>query len=56
MECWVLDKIRRAKAERWRLLDLGKAGLTELPPELFELEVLELLNLSDEIFNVEDDE
>ncbi len=46
MESWVLDKLRRAKAERWRFLDLGNAGLTQLPPELFELEALEGLNLS----------
>ena len=27
MEDWVLEKIRRAKREHWRFLDLGKAGL-----------------------------
>jgi Leucine-rich repeat (LRR) protein len=45
MESWVLEKIRRAKAEEWKRLELGNAGLEELPDELFELTKLQTLLL-----------
>lgn len=41
-----LQLIRQAKAEGWTTLDLGRTGLRELPEELFELEQLETLIIS----------
>jgi internalin A len=43
---WVQDKIRRARAEGWTRLDLGNAGVTAIPEEVWELEWLEVLVLS----------
>jgi hypothetical protein len=51
MEAWVLDTIRRAKQERWTFLDLGNAGLDELPDELLALESLVSLNLGTDYFD-----
>ena len=45
-------KIGRAKREQWRFLDLGNAGLEELPDELFDLSELESLNLGSYFFDV----
>jgi internalin A len=42
---WVQDTIRRAHAEGWTRLDLGNAGLTAIPEEVWELERLEVLVL-----------
>jgi len=42
---WVQDTIRRAHAEGWTRLDLGEAGLTAIPEEVWELEWLEVLVL-----------
>src|SRR6266446_3631277 len=42
---WVQDTIRRAHAEGWTWLDLGEAGLTAIPEEVWELEWLEALVL-----------
>ena len=47
MEDWVLEKICRAKREHWRFLDLGNAGLEQVPDELLDLTELEVLGLSD---------
>lgn len=46
-----LQLIRQAKAEGSTTLDLGNTGLTELPEELFELEQLETLIISDEYWD-----
>ncbi|MBC1297457.1 leucine-rich repeat domain-containing protein [Nostoc sp. UCD122] len=41
-----LERIREARENKLRELDLGKEKLTEIPAEVFELEWLEVLNLS----------
>lgn len=41
MEDWVLEKIRRAKQEHWRFLELSHVGLDDLPEEVFDLVDLE---------------
>ena len=41
----LLDVIAKAKAEKAKTLDLSQKGLRLLPPELFEIESLEELNL-----------
>jgi internalin A len=46
MKSWVLERIRRAKAEGATSLDLSDGDLTDLPAELFELQQLESLNLA----------
>ena len=42
-----LELIQRAKEEHWLHLDLANCGLTEIPPEVFELTWLESLVFSD---------
>src|SRR5215467_14268414 len=42
---WAQDKIRRARAEGWTLLNLEDAGLTAIPEEVWSLEELEVLAL-----------
>ena len=49
-----LQLIREAKEKRLTHLDLGNCGLTELPEELFELEWLEMLNLGEYYFSLEE--
>jgi internalin A len=47
-----LGLIRRAKAERWKRLDLGRTGIVgAVPEEVGELEDLEELNLSDKWYS-----
>ena len=41
----LLDIINKAKAEKAKTLDLSQQGLRLLPPELFEIQSLEELNL-----------
>ena len=41
----LLDIINKAKAENAKTLDLSQQGLRLLPPELFEIQSLEELNL-----------
>jgi len=48
-----LNLIRQAKAEGSNTLDLGNTGLTELPEELFELEQLETLIISNGYWDFE---
>ena len=42
----LLERIDRAAAEGWELLDLQNAGLTFLPPEIGQLTSLQQLYLS----------
>ena len=48
-----LQLIRQAKADGSTTLDLGRTGLTELPEELFELEQLETLIISNDYWDFE---
>ena len=41
----LLDRIKRAKDERWRSINLMSEGITELPPEIGTLENLQTLYL-----------
>ena len=43
----VLQLIEKAKAENWTELDLSYIGLTEIPPEIFQLSNLQVLNLGE---------
>jgi Leucine-rich repeat (LRR) protein len=45
MLAWVENKVFHAKAQKWRRLDLGNAGLTEVPTGLLDLVHLEILIL-----------
>ena len=46
-----LALIRQAKTEGWKKLDIGRCGLTALPKELFELEELEELRVSNRVYD-----
>ncbi|WP_339749953.1 hypothetical protein, partial [uncultured Rubinisphaera sp.] len=57
MESWVLPKIRKARQENLKFLDLGNAGITDadwpLLSELFELTELERLSFGHHYFDNE---
>ena len=42
---WVQEKIQQARTQRWKQLDLGNAGLREIPLGVFDLDALEFLVL-----------
>jgi len=42
---WVQEKIQQARTQQWKQLDLGNAGLIEIPPQVFDLHALEFLVL-----------
>jgi internalin A len=42
---WVQEKVQQARTKRWKQLDLGNAGLREVPLEVFDLDALESLVL-----------
>ena len=48
-----LQLIAKAKKEKAKVIDLGKCGLTKLPEELFELEWLEELYVSNSYLDLE---
>ena len=41
----IQKKIQQARTQQWKQLDLGNAGLIEVPPQVFDLDALEFLVL-----------
>jgi hypothetical protein len=56
MEDWVHNKIQQARAEGWKKLDLGNAGLTAIPVEVYELVTLEYLVLGARYYDDEEND
>src|SRR5262245_46243116 len=50
---WVQEKIQRARAEGWTRLDLGNAGLTEVPDEVCTLNELKVLVLGRSYYDLQ---
>ena len=48
---WVQEKIQQARTQRWKQLDLGNAGLREIPPQVFDLDALEFLVLGSSYYD-----